>query len=601
MNGLLAMLLCNLLVASLIAAFAVAAGRWSRRPALTHGLWLLFFLKLLTPPLFPIQISWGLPEQQESQVVQTQAEVFFPPAVQDRSEEMAQEPSAGGGELAEVRAPQEPIVSADPSNVDRGIATLPHTSGPADEPTEFPWAQVWTGLWLTGSCCWLSLAGARLLRFRKQLRFAEPAPANLQREARHLAEELQVTCPGVWVLPGPVSPMLWVLGYTPRLLVPAGLLERLDDVQRQALLVHELAHWRRRDHWVRWLELAVLGVYWWCPLVWWARRQMQEAEEECCDAWVLWMMPGAARCYALALVETLDFVANARTVLPPAASGIGHVRLLQRRLTMIMRGTTPRTLTLSGGLAVLGLGALLLPLMPSWAQSPSPAPPGGGGQPDPFAREAFRDKLQALEKAQQDIHRIQEELDRARQDLERRTQELNAKIEQVKKAASEASKTEAGTLGGRKSGTVRGGAQGPAGFPGGPGGGGFGGGGGAFAPGQGGFGGGGMAGGIGVPPGSDVDRRLREMERKLDMLINMMRQGARPGAPGAMAPPQAVVPGTQGQLIGPSPAVVPPGATPRVPRAPLPPTPLPAAPAVPVDPATGIEAQPSLTPGVPTP
>jgi hypothetical protein len=269
---------------------------------------------------------------------------------------------------------------------------------------------------------------------------------------------------------------------------------------------------------------------------------------------------------------------------------------------MIMRGTTPRTLTLSGGLAVLGLGALLLPLMPSWAQSPAPQP---GTQPDPSAREAFRNQVQSLEKAQQDIRRIQEELDRARQDLERRTQELNTKIEQVKKAASEAGRTEAGRAGERKAGSVRGGAQGQGAFPGGPGGGAFGGGGGAFAPSQGGFGGGGMAGGVmGMPPGSDVDRRLREMERKLDMLINMMRQGVRPGAPGAMAPPQGVIPGTQGHPIEPSTAGVPFGATPPVPRAPrypTPPTPLPAPPDVPATPAAEIDPQPSLTPGVPTP
>src|SRR5205807_7205667 len=125
-----------------------------------------------------------------------------------------------------------------------------------------------------------------------------------------------------------------------------------------------------------WLELVALGLYWWCPLVWRARRHLQEAEEECCDAWVVWLMPGAARGYALALVETVDFMANARIALPPAASGIGHVRLLQRRLTMIMRGTTPRSLTWGSGLAVLGLGALLLPLMPSWAQTPRPVLPG---------------------------------------------------------------------------------------------------------------------------------------------------------------------------------------------------------------------------------
>ena len=42
-----------------------------------------------------------------------------------------------------------------------------------------------------------------------------------------------------------------------QLLLPADLLRRLDPAELQALLVHELAHQRRRDHWVRRFELLV--------------------------------------------------------------------------------------------------------------------------------------------------------------------------------------------------------------------------------------------------------------------------------------------------------------------------------------------------------
>ena len=67
------------------------------------------------------------------------------------------------------------------------------------------------------------------------------------------------------------------------------------------LLLHELAHLKRRDHWVRWLELVVAGLYWWHPVVWWARRALREAEEQCCDAWVVWAMPDRSRTYASCL------------------------------------------------------------------------------------------------------------------------------------------------------------------------------------------------------------------------------------------------------------------------------------------------------------
>src|SRR4051794_11973420 len=56
MESLLSIVLGNAVVATLLALVAVGAGRLVRRPALTHGLWLLVLLKLLTPPLVCISI-----------------------------------------------------------------------------------------------------------------------------------------------------------------------------------------------------------------------------------------------------------------------------------------------------------------------------------------------------------------------------------------------------------------------------------------------------------------------------------------------------------------------------------------------------------------
>src|SRR5437764_925676 len=126
------------------------------------------------------------------------------------------------------------------------------------------------------------------------------------------------------LVPGRVPPMLWTGLGRPQLLLPAGLLGALDPGQRATLLAHELAHLRRRDHWVRRLEFVALGLYWWHPAAWLACRELREAEEQCCDAWVVAALPGAARRYATALVETLDFLAAAPAA-PPLASGLGRV------------------------------------------------------------------------------------------------------------------------------------------------------------------------------------------------------------------------------------------------------------------------------------
>jgi beta-lactamase regulating signal transducer with metallopeptidase domain len=250
---------------------------------------------------------------------------------------------------------------------------------PPDRPASLGlpnWRQLALPLWVAGSLLWWALAGLRLARFQRLLRYAKPAPAPLQDRAGRLASRLGLArCPGVWLVPAPVSPMLWALGTAPRLLLPVALWERLGLDQQDTLLVHELAHLRRRDHWVRRLELLVLGLYWWHPVIWWARRELREAEEACCDAWVVWALPAAARAYATALLETVTFLSQSRPALPATASGAGHVQLLKRRLTMILRGTPSRTLTWGGLLVVLALATLLLPLWPTWAEPPRTTQP----------------------------------------------------------------------------------------------------------------------------------------------------------------------------------------------------------------------------------
>jgi bla regulator protein blaR1 len=152
--------------------------------------------------------------------------------------------------------------------------------------------------------------------------------------------------------------------------MPIELWKGLDERQRGTLLVHELAHLRRGDHRVRIFELVVTALYWWNPVLWWARQALRDVEEQCCDAWVVWAFPEAAKSYAETLLETLDFLNHSELSEPLLASGFGKVQHLRRRLTMIMSGTTPRLLGLRGTLAALSLGALLLPINASWAQKP---------------------------------------------------------------------------------------------------------------------------------------------------------------------------------------------------------------------------------------
>jgi hypothetical protein len=172
------------------------------------------------------------------------------------------------------------------------------------------------------------------------------------------------------VVPGLASPMVWGLG-RPRLLWPAWLLGRMTPACQRAVIVHELAHLRRRDHWVGWLQLAVGCAWWWNPLFRYANTQVCRNAELACDAWVVETLPGARRAYADALLEVSQL--SSRNALPLPALGMagGHPDF-ERRLIMIMRDRVPCRVPLFGA-AVIGLLAIIA--LPGWSLSQQPAEP----------------------------------------------------------------------------------------------------------------------------------------------------------------------------------------------------------------------------------
>jgi beta-lactamase regulating signal transducer with metallopeptidase domain len=405
MQALLELVLNNALMAALLAVPAAAISRWGRRPALAHTLWLLVFLKLLTPALIPVSITWSAAAQDpDIPAADSIALAAVPlPSVEEPPQkllvilpEFAAAPgNESGTELVDGHQAQAPPTEEHRETEEVGVVSDPLLT--VSETSSLPLTSLLLVGWLAGSGLWFGWCGLQIHRFQRLLRFAIKAPGDLQRRANDWARRLRLTHrPTVWLIPGFVSPMVWALGKRPRLLFPAELLGQLDREQQDALLAHELAHIYRGDHWVRLLEVLALGIYWWHPVAWWARHELREAEEHCCDAWVVWLLAGARRTYALALIQTVAFFSNARPCLPSVASGIGQVTHLRRRLTMIMQAKTPRSLSWAGGLLVVGLGLLLLPHFPLLGQQPvAPAQPGAGKGDD--REEQIRVLRQALE------------------------------------------------------------------------------------------------------------------------------------------------------------------------------------------------------------
>ncbi|HEY1378084.1 MAG TPA: M56 family metallopeptidase, partial [Gemmataceae bacterium] len=314
-------MLGNAAAAAVLAVFAAALSYFVRAPAVRHAAWVLVLLKLVTPPLVGVPLpvlpaSWApQPEARVAGAVRVSCPV-----------------------TESMTAPATPPAARGLTLVD-GLRLA----------------------WIAGAVGWFAWQGRRIVRFRRRVRAAADAPAEVQMAATGIAKALNIgRPPAVKLAAGIGSPVLWGWGRSAVILLPRDLLPRLAPEARDTLLAHELAHFLRRDHWVRVLEYLATGVYWWHPAAWAARAGVEAAEEECCDAWVVGGLAASPRRYAEALLATVDFEAELRRpCLPPAATAASRgARLLHRRLVRIIHAD--RAPRLPGKAAVLTLVAAVL-------------------------------------------------------------------------------------------------------------------------------------------------------------------------------------------------------------------------------------------------
>ena len=319
MTGLLLQIGATKLAVSVVLAGAawVVCGRVGG-PAVAHRMWLLVLVVLLVPAVVSLPVLPGVPREVVGAADVASGEVGLAERSVDRSR---------GAVLGALTGP--------------GVAIA----------------------WLLGAIGLLGWSLARMAHFRRTLaRASRPAAAGLQREAAAIGRQLGLArIPEVRTTDARVTPMVWWTGGEVRVLVPAWVLADLTRDETRAILAHELAHVRRRDHLVRWLEWLACSVFWWNPVAWWARRRLRIAEEACCDRLALDAAGSPPRTYANALLRVVANASRPAGFHPPLPAstvvGVGSTKTIERRLRMIVstdtRSPTPRPVRAATWVAVL--------------------------------------------------------------------------------------------------------------------------------------------------------------------------------------------------------------------------------------------------------
>ncbi len=184
------------------------------------------------------------------------------------------------------------------------VATLPAAVRSAVSSAQPAPLLFWVVLaWFAGAMAFSArLAGAWVFVSRIRSLTVRPAPPEWQESLVSLGRRIGLSRP-VRLLVSAVVDVPMVAGWwRPVVLVPVGALSGLPADYMEALLLHELAHIRRRDALVNLLQGVAEALLFYHPAVWWVSGHIRIERELCCDD-VAAAASGSRLTYARALAQ----------------------------------------------------------------------------------------------------------------------------------------------------------------------------------------------------------------------------------------------------------------------------------------------------------
>ena len=305
---------------------ALALGR--RRAALRQRIVVLGFgaslaLPLLVP-LLPRAVRWSLPvEALSSWRMET------PGAPPEAAPATSRSPSAPPAPEASPAPGSLPAAAAAGGSAPAGA--VPRSPARASD-RSVPVGSLLLAFGILGGLLVSSRQLGATLRLSRVFRRAARSP-EISRQSEALGHRLGLRRPVSTVLSDEVGvPVTWGC-LRPRIALPTVAAD-WPARRREIVLLHELAHVRRRDALALWVLRLTRGLYWWNPLVWWLSAQARGDAEVASDSLVLDCGFEAGR-YARELVAVLRSMAAGRAA--AVAVSLGGELGLQERIEILFR------------------------------------------------------------------------------------------------------------------------------------------------------------------------------------------------------------------------------------------------------------------------
>jgi beta-lactamase regulating signal transducer with metallopeptidase domain len=197
------------------------------------------------------------------------------------------------------------------------------------------WPSWIAGIWLVTSMLMLARLFVSYLALERRKSRALEAPAELVARLRQWTGLLDRRRTGFRLaistdINGPVA----AGPFRPAILIPARLLQQLEDSELEEISLHEAAHLARRDDYWLLLQRIIEALFVFHPVVRWITRRIDLEREIACDDVVI-RATGRPRSYAWCLTRLAELSGNISAAVP-ATQRRSH---LERRVDMLLNDT----------------------------------------------------------------------------------------------------------------------------------------------------------------------------------------------------------------------------------------------------------------------